>query len=105
MTASRHEMQFVALTMADGAVAVMQFIVRAWAGDALIYEREADNEAIQAEIDRTPLGQPVASWRRINPDELPQDRADRSAWRDDGKVIGVDPDSILASRKVKHEHQ
>lgn len=137
MMFDRHEVQHVAITLADGSVAVMQFVTRAvntkrqtlaqsrkatvqsfidsapvdplgvagveerlvalraelTALDAVIegYVREATDEAIQAEIDKSAFAQPIVSWRRITSNDLPKSRENRDAWRDDGKVIAVDP--------------
>jgi hypothetical protein len=91
----RHEVEHVAITMADGSIAVMQFITRAWKSrlgrkDDEAFAREATDEAIQAEIDKTAFSQPVVSWRRISPADLPKSRDNRDAWRDDGTKIVVD---------------
>lgn len=60
-------------------------------GDAAGYQRASTDEAIAAEIARTELPSPMVSWRRIAPEDLPQDRASRNAWRDDGKAITTNP--------------
>ena len=102
----RHEVQLIAITMADGSLAVMQFITRAWndaqkaaalaSGDPVAERvREATDDAINLEIARA--GFDAVSWRRIQPEDLPATRDDRDAWRDDGEKIGVDP----ARRKVR----
>ena len=78
------EVQYVAIAVADGSLAVMQFVVR---GGGV--EREATDGAINAEIAKAGLS--AVSWRRILPDDLPQSRVDRNAWQDSGKTIAVDP--------------
>jgi len=89
-----HQIQFIAITFNDGSIGIMQFILdpNLPENTTLIgYEegkgREATDEAIQSEIDKSSWGElsPVA-WRRIEKDEIPQDRYFRNAWKDTGQV-------------------
>ena len=60
------------------------------AGQIVVTEEQpATDEAISAFIVKA--GIKAAKWRRISLDDLPQSRADRDAWADDGRAIGVDP--------------
>jgi hypothetical protein len=76
------EVQLVAITFADGALAVMQFVTGAE------FVRSATDDAINAEIAKA--GLQVKSWRRIQPSDLPPNRTYRNAWIDDGKSITID---------------
>lgn len=90
-----HTVQHIAITMDDGSVAIMQFLLdpnlpihAVLPGyDPETGLREATDEAIQHEIDRSSWGErtPV-SWRRMEQSEYPTDRTFRNAWHDpDGK--------------------
>ncbi len=87
------EVQHIAITRTDGSLAVMQFVTKAE------FEREATDEAIEAEIAKA--GIKATGWRRISPDDLPQDRADRDAWKDTGKTIVVDASYKAALDQAK----
>jgi hypothetical protein len=90
-----HKVQHIAITMDDGSVAVMQFVLdpRLPAGarlpglDEAAGTREASDEAIQHEIDRSAFTpRTPVSWRRMDRSEYPEDRTFRDAWHDpDGK--------------------
>lgn len=83
------EVQFVAVNMTDGSLAVMQFVTRGQlnaAGD--IFEREATDDAIDADIAKGMIR--AASWRRIEAKDVPSDRTFRNAWRDTGRAVVVD---------------
>lgn len=97
----RHEVVFIFITLTDDSVAVMQFITRAWSSkdDTNVYEREATPEAIDAEIAKSQL--PVKSWRVGDLADLPKDRGDRNAWRDDGTRIAVDAEVAAATVKPR----
>lgn len=84
-----HEVQFIAITFDDGTVGVMQFVLNphlpnrqhvvGFDGE----KREASDEAVQFEIDKTDWGGPTPlSWRRMPFSEIPQDRTFRNAWHD-----------------------
>jgi hypothetical protein len=79
----RPQVEHIAITMADGSLAIMQFVTKS------NFDRTATDDAIEAEIARAGIA--ATSWRRITPDEIPVDRADRDAWRDTGKTIAIDP--------------
>jgi hypothetical protein len=59
--------------------------------------RDASDENIKTEIARTGLPKPLY-WRRISPDEIPQDRTYRNAWRmsRNGGPIRIDSEKALA---------
>lgn len=59
------EVQFIAITLADGATARMQFVTRAYRGKEVEWEREATDEAIEAEIKKA--GYVAKSWERSEP--------------------------------------
>ncbi len=81
----RPEVQHIAITCADGSLAMMQFVL-----DDGRVQRDATDEAIEAEISNAGLS--AQSWRRIVPEDIPADRTDRDAWQDTGKAIAVDPE-------------
>jgi len=76
------EIQHIAITVEDGSLAVMQFVTKAE------FEREATDEAIEAEIVKA--GIRAVSWRRIDIKDLPTSRDFRAAWNYDGKIVDVD---------------
>jgi len=82
---------FVAITLADGSLSVMQFVVAEYgnAGKAR-WTRQATDAAIQSEIDRTALPAKAVSWRRIQRGDLPESRAFRDAWTDTGRAVDHD---------------
>ncbi len=84
----RTDSQLVAVTRAGKPLAIMAFVTREERNDGPAFEREATDDAIEAEIERAGLA-PYAKWRRVSRDELPEDRATRSTWRDDGNGIVV----------------
>lgn len=77
------EVQCIAITVADGSLAIMQFVTNDGRR-----KRDATDDAITKEIGRA--GIKAVAWRRISPRDIPADRTDRDAWRDDGKTIEVD---------------
>lgn len=89
-----NHLQFVLLTFGDGAVGVMQLMrypnlppsATLLGFDHDTGERSMSDEVIVDEIQRT-FAQDVASWRRIEPRDLPTDRTFRGAWRDSGQHI------------------
>lgn len=86
---------FVAITLEDGSLAVMQYVHREYNTDgSLRRERPVTRGAVQDTIDRTALPLPVKSWRYIEREDLPQDpdRRYRDAWTDDGTSITHDMD-------------
>lgn len=78
------EVQFIAITQADGSLAVMQFVTKGLLDQTTVFEREATDEAIEAEIAKSQIE--ASSWRRIEPSDVPKDRTFREAWRDTGKI-------------------
>lgn len=91
-----NRLQFVALTMADGSLGVLQFNLEPRLPDGCVppgYDpetgrREPTDEAIEYEISRACHS--VTSWRRISPEDLPPARTYRNAWRDTGERIEHD---------------
>ena len=94
------EQQFIAITLDDGATAIMGFLTQGrgsiipsgpeWADEAAgWWSREATDENIFDEVLRTSFGEgrSVARYRRVSPSEVPQDRTYRNAWKDDGTAI------------------
>lgn len=85
------KVQHVAVGLIDDSVAILQLVTE---------RREATDAVIEHEMKRH--GLKTASWVRIDPAELPADRADRNAWRlVDGKVI-VCPQRKAALEARKH---
>lgn len=88
------EVQFIAITLADGYLAIMQFVTKQVGVDG--WERQPTDEAVNAEI-RKALGhdpnQP-RTWRFIEESDIPKTREHRVAWRDDGEKIYVDKSLI-----------
>lgn len=84
--------QFVTIEMADGSVAVMQFLTEYRAsveGEDLLVKREATDEAIEKEIQRSGFSN-RKGWRRIERAAIPTDRTFRDAWTASGKGVAVD---------------
>jgi hypothetical protein len=77
--------QFVLITHDDGSVSVMQLVLDDGRPDGV--RQDNSDEVIEMEIDRAGHTKPVASWRRIDPATLPQDRTFRDAWRDEGGQV------------------
>ncbi len=75
--------QHIAITRTDGGLSVMQFVT-----DDGVMQHEATDEAINATIAKA--GIDAVSWRRIEPEDIPTDRADRAEWIDTGTAIAVD---------------
>lgn len=83
----------VLATLSTGGIAVMQFVTESGG-----VKREATPAAITKELERAGRagdgswreGFPIASWRVVAPDQLPQDRRYRTAWRDEGDKLGLD---------------
>lgn len=88
------EVQHIAITVADGSLAIMQFVTN----DGR-QTREATDEAITEEIERA--GIKAMAWRRISPEDIPANRTDRDAWADTGKAITVDPVRKAALERAK----
>lgn len=86
MSAQTITVQCVAITCADGSLAVMRYVL----DDGRGVQSEGTDEQIAAVIARTALESPCVSWRRITEAELPTARDFRNAWRDHG--AGIDHD-------------
>jgi hypothetical protein len=85
----RPEQVKVALTLADGSLAVMGFVTRGFNPDGSVqFEREPTPENIQAEIAKAGLA--VVSWRFVDDADLPASREYRNAWHDTGTAIDHD---------------
>ncbi len=85
------DVEFVAITLADGSLAIMQFVVAEYgAGGKPRWTRPATSAAIEVEIARTRLPCPAAFWRRIAAADIPPDRAFRDAWVDAGGRLDHD---------------
>lgn len=104
----------IALTLADGSVAIMHYVVEGrFSGDVILkmvergdladvesiedapdaqvlVRRTASDASIQLEIARGPLASRVVSWRRVELTELPTDRRYRASWRDFGDGVRID---------------
>jgi hypothetical protein len=86
----------LALTCADGSLAVMSFVTCEYKGDGSVaWSKEASVENINAEIARAqqsfdPGKAPVQRWRPIDPADLPKDRTYRNALVDDGQALVYD---------------
>lgn len=82
---------YLAVTLEDGKLDISFFITNPRNG-LEDWTREATPENIEAELQKTYLARETkpASWRLIDPAELPQDRSYRAAWRDDGATVGHD---------------
>lgn len=93
--------QLIALTMPDGSVAVMNFLLEGRApelpeyamrtqtpGAGIGWVRVASHAAIDAEIAKTFWSTPKpVSWRLIGANDIPTDRAYRGAWVDNGTAV------------------
>lgn len=89
----RPEVQHIAIVGDDNGVTIMQFVTcspgtKDWPG----WTREATNEAIDNEIERT--GHGGLAWFRINPEDMPADRLHRDAWVWNGSKVVVDLNRI-----------
>ena len=93
-------LQFIAVTFVDGSVGIMAFHLapRVPGGtelpgyDPKSGRREATDEAIRREIDKSSFDQDVISWRRMEVAEAmgPADRTYRDAWIDRNGTIAHD---------------
>lgn len=82
----------IALTLRDpdAPVAIMGFLtLRRDDAGGPVYVVPATDESIRAECEKAGLD--VMSWRKLLPDEVPEDRAQRHALIDDGTALVVDP--------------
>lgn len=87
----------IALTLDDGSVAIMHFVVEGqFAGGST--ERSSSDADIRREIARTGLAGRVTSWRRVEPSELPTDRRYRNSWKDFGDGVRLDMAKARAER-------
>lgn len=98
----------VALTRSDGSLAILSFITKGAInarGD--IFQREASDEAIQAECDKMfgSSNAPVVSWRRINESDIPIERDFRDAWIDDGQSVTHDLNKarVIFKNKIREK--
>ena len=86
----------IALTCADGTLALMTFVTTEYRADGSIaWSRLATRGTVDAEIARAsvsfdPEQVPVVSWRFVEESEVPTDRTYRNAWRDTGGRIEHD---------------
>ena len=93
-----HDVQRVAISFADGSVAIMHFIlnprlppgVSVVGYDPATGRREPTAEAINDEIARTAWRERVMSWRLIDAADVPADRTYRDAWTDASGAITHD---------------
>ena len=90
MSAQTIVTQTIAITCANGSLAVMRFVL----DDSRGIKREGTDAEIAAEIAKAVLESPCVSWRRIEEADLPSDRDFRNAWRDHG--TGIDHDMVKA---------
>jgi hypothetical protein len=84
--------QFVAIEMPNGNVAVMQFLTEYRApveGEERLVKREATDEAIEQELQRSGFAG-RKRWQRIDQADIPTDRTFRNAWKLDGETVGID---------------
>jgi hypothetical protein len=58
------EVQLIAVNMPDGTTPVLHFVTKGMLGPSEIFEREATDEAINAELEKSGLGTNLG-WRRI----------------------------------------
>lgn len=105
-----HRAQAVALTMSDGSLTVMQWLLDPvlWIDGALTpVEREVDLDAIQRDIDKTlwtdDEGNKIAcdTWRLVDQSALPTDRYFRGAWRNSGRKVTVDMPTAREIHRTK----
>jgi hypothetical protein len=86
----------LALTCADGTVAIMAFVTREYNPDGTVrWARVAEPATIEREIARTAAALdawkvPIQRWRPIDPADVPADRTFRNALRDDGTRLQHD---------------
>jgi hypothetical protein len=81
--------QLIAITKADGSLAVMQFVTHQERhGADPGWYREATPENVEAEIAKAGLA--CVRWRLIQPKDLPVSREHRAYWRDTGSAIVVE---------------
>lgn len=79
--------QLIAITRADGPLAIMHFVLSQPPCDAGPgWSREATPENVEAEIAKAGITD-VVSWRFIKPEDLPPTCEHRSSWRDNGSRI------------------
>lgn len=94
MTKGKPETVPIAITCADGSLAIMQFVTKQQRGNEAGgfidpgWTREPTKENIEAEIAKANI--PMVSWRFCTLDEIPADRTFRNAWKDGGKKIDVE---------------
>lgn len=75
------ETQLIAVTLQDGKLAIMTFVLRAPGSPY----RSGTDEEIADEIAQSGLN--AKSWRRITAADLPTDRTERDTWIDTGTAI------------------
>lgn len=79
----------LALTLADGSLAIMSFVTRGFTPSGEVhFERELTESAARAEFAKAGLD--VARWRVVSDEDIPADRTYRDAWCDEGHCIGHD---------------
>lgn len=85
----RPEQTKLALTMADGSLAIMHFVTRGFNPDGSVqFEAKVSDQSVRAECAK--CGFDLARWRVISDEELPSDREYRNAWVDRGGRIDHD---------------
>ena len=89
----------LALTLTDGSLVIMGFVIRGFNPDGSVqFEREVSEESVRAECAKAGLA--LASWRHVTDAELP-DRDYRNAWIDTGNGIGHDMGKARAIHRDK----
>lgn len=79
------DVQLIAITLADGSLAVMQFVTHSPRDD---WRREPTRENVASEIEKAGLR--AKGWRLISPEDVPSSREYREAWTDSGTRIEHD---------------
>ena len=84
----------IALTCADGTLALMTFVTHEYRADGRIaWSQDTAPETVAAEIARASLSfdpekVPVVGWRFVDLGDIPEDRTYRNAWRDrSGQIV------------------
>jgi hypothetical protein len=86
----------VAITCADASVAVMTLVTAEYGrDDRMRWKVDPSIAHIEREIARSTSvfeasKLPIAGWRVLKDDEIPEDRTFRNAWKDTPKGIAVD---------------
>lgn len=109
-----HEVVPLAVTCENGDFVIHYFITKGrgtflpsgaqWVTSTM-WERLPTEENIKDNLYNSFLDRPVVSWRRISPNDVPEDREFRNAWMDNGQTITHDMEKAKEIKRTHIRHE